>query len=936
MIQMLFSLRFQTQLRRTRPNLFKSIENFIEEAVRASGGIPGIERRYIRASFDEKTIGFWIDILTMLESIGKILESADSDLYGYALVLGKELEDVTLRYFHLLTSGEGGIWSDAWVRKALAAYGEFERPGQTSGIMGFVRLKTIHVFSAAENAWEKRTEQRFPYREKILRTLKQGMGGNTLLTGPRFIGKREGIRRYCAQFLGAVPPLTVTFGAGGGGLSCFADALTPPIRALLIPSTAEETMRELNVLGDLIARERFRSQYSEDMFYSASRFLHLLCEAYAAVLRQTRLTPVFVLVNIHEAEAGAVQAFSEWYHAAPAPGFLIYGTFCSDARYARVAAAPSPGGVRHIREPWKGIFPYVVQFPPDDNLTPPAPQLSVDFWEIAYVFFLFRRYFPSAQLPVLLGEAGINPHMAQRTVDFFLHRGIIDFRDDPLPRIMQFIPQAEEILGERKDKVRQAVRERVLAWMDEGKFNPCFNVLRALAELGGQGSDGLILESLMGDIINRTYSAIDDAINTGEFETLLGESCALPLRYIVAANKALLHGTEEDICGAFLAPPPDAGAFPLYKAVIYIGITAYHLSVHDHVSAHKTAKEAMMLSQSLELGKGLVQAYRLFSLVNVSVQSLDDAMEYCSFAIEHAERRGIQDELAIAAYYAAGTNFLSGNISEAERLARRSEAAAVVADRGGWADRARFLRGRLCFETGRYAEALEIFEALADQSPPSSNRGLTCAAWIFRTEVFLDRPAPRVPALMNYDARFFAVEAAYFAGSYREAVLLTDALFTALPESSFFFVEQPDWRSGFSQCELLTSSPRKFFMRLLLTYRALALCRVEGEDPAKSKARRFVLSEAQSEAHDCLRRVLREEGMSPADPNDAFYYYANYCVLQETDAVEVDMNTAVSLAFKRLQSRASRIDDIETKRSFLSRNYWNKALGEAAKHHKLI
>jgi hypothetical protein len=95
-------------------------------------------------------------------------------------------------------------------------------------------------------------------------------------------------------------------------------------------------------------------------------------------------------------------------------------------------------------------------------------------------------------------------------------------------------------------------------------------------------------------------------------------------------------------------------------------------------------------------------------------------------------------------------------------------------------------------------------------------------------------------------------------------------------------------------------------------------------------------SEAKIEAHDCLRRILREEGMPQTDPNDAFYYYAYYCVLQETGAVEVDMNTAISLAFKRLQSRASHIDDIETKRSFLSLNYWNNALGQAAKHHKLI
>jgi hypothetical protein len=89
-------------------------------------------------------------------------------------------------------------------------------------------------------------------------------------------------------------------------------------------------------------------------------------------------------------------------------------------------------------------------------------------------------------------------------------------------------------------------------------------------------------------------------------------------------------------------------------------------------------------------------------------------------------------------------------------------------------------------------------------------------------------------------------------------------------------------------------------------------------------------------ALDSMRRVIREEALPQTDPNDAFYYYSHYCVLQETGAVEVDMDTSISMAFKRLQSRASHIDDIETKRAYLSLNYWNNSLGQAAKLHRLI
>jgi tetratricopeptide (TPR) repeat protein len=937
MIRILFSLRFQAQLRRTRPVLYKSIEDSITEAIKASGGAPAFERRYIAASFDEKIIGFWIDILSMVETIGKTMEDAASELYGYIVVLGRNPEDETMQHLRLISSGEGGIWCDPQVRKALSSYGSFENPlaGEkiNPAVKGYARLTSTHIFPEGGEGGEIRTEKCFPYREKIQRILGQGENRNALLMGPRFIGKREGLRRYCASLLGEIPPLVVTFGSGGGGISCFSDAFTRPLRSFLALHTGKEVMKELDELETLISRDRFRKQHSGYLLSKVNRFLHLLGETYGAAVRQARQTPILILENIHEAETGAAQAFTGWYKAVSGDsGILVYGT-CSDVFRLDAAIRSPQGNPRLVPEPWARIFPRILQFPSDDFAPPPPPTLSADLYEIAYTFALFRRYFPASQFSVLFPEAGINPRMMARTADFFFREGLIDFREDPLPRIANFIPRAEEFLGGRKDYIRSIVLERILAWVDERRFTPCFNALKILLELGGRGSDSLILDSLMGDIINGTYRGIDEVTGAGMFETLVGENRAPLLRYIAATGKALLHGTEEDIRIAFLAVPPESEAFPLYKARILIGITGYYLSIQNGPSALKSVKEAMMLSQSLEKGKGLVQVYRLFSLVNVSQQRLGDALEYFNFAIEHAESVGAQDELALAAYYAAGTHFLFGNISKAERLALQSEASALASGRTEWADRARFLLGRLRFETGRYQDALDIFERLENQGPPSSNRALVCSAWIFRTDVFLNRPEPRIPRVMNYDARLFAVEAACLADNYQETLSRADALFTALPEGNFLFVEQPDWRSGFSQCELLTFSLRTFFSRLLSTYRALALCRVKQPDGAAKEQAKI---EAGAEARDCLRRILREEGMPQTDPNDAFYYYAYYCVLQETGAVEVDMNTAVSLAFKRLQSRASRIDDLETKRSFLSLNYWNKALGRAAKQHKLI
>jgi hypothetical protein len=112
---------------------------------------------------------------------------------------------------------------------------------------------------------------------------------------------------------------------------------------------------------------------------------------------------------------------------------------------------------------------------------------------------------------------------------------------------------------------------------------------------------------------------------------------------------------------------------------------------------------------------------------------------------------------------------------------------------------------------------------------------------------------------------------------------------------------------------------------MISTYRALAMCRI---DPPRSPQ--------QEQAIHVMQRIIQDERLSKTGPNDAFYFFAYYRILMESGAAEVDMNTAISMAFKRLQRRASRIDDTDTRRAFLSLHYWNGALMLAAKEHNLI
>ena len=97
------------------------------------------------------------------------------------------------------------------------------------------------------------------------------------------------------------------------------------------------------------------------------------------------------------------------------------------------------------------------------------------------------------------------------------------------------------------------------------------------------------------------------------------------------------------------------------------------------------------------------------------------------------------------------------------------------------------------------------------------------------------------------------------------------------------------------------------------------------------------LSESGSEqALADIQKILRDETLCEMDPWDAIYFYSKYIILKQADAGPVDMSTAVSMAFKRLQRRAGRIEDIETRREYLNGSRWNHELSLAAKDFKLI
>ncbi|MDR1419574.1 MAG: ATP-binding protein [Treponema sp.] len=919
-MQLLFFMRYKSQLSRTRPALVSRLEESIVRACGASGGNVKRERRLLSVSFDEQKIAARLDILTALEGILDILKKDGPGLYGYSLVLGPMTEEDGYEgQGRLLASEGGGIWFGKEAQKDMSPYVYFEKE-RPAPFPAYVRFKGIKTFDAASG-------KAFPFRETILRALRQSGGRNVLVQGPPFSGKRDGVLRFASGLFPGIseaerenvsPVLVFRFGTGGSGLCPFLDAWSPSLRSFLGEAVSLKECEELDGLAALLFRERLRDEIPAYMRVKGRRFLDLLLALYVGGMKHKGLTPVLVLENLHQAETAAAEIFMEACRAfSGGEAFPVYGT----------AAFTGDAGQEEALKPWERMFPRIVRLNAGSAAPLPFPDLSPDLLEAAYALELFCRCFPGFLLERLFEEGGKSPAAIARAYSLLRHFDVIDIAADPRPRIPDFAAQAESRLGQRAGAVRALVRERLLDWTGN-KIRPCFRLLEILAGLGDEGASGadpslresrdaLVLKSISADLTSGTDGGLRRALARGKrFEKIAGAERTETLAYIAETERALLYGTGADIRNAFAAPSPEP--YGPYKARILVNLTAYHLGMRDAASALETVKEAILLSQG-KPWMGLAGAYRLFSLVNLARQRMVETLDYAAFAVENAEKTGSIDEMGIALYYTAAAQFLYGNISRAERLAADTIKQAEKTGRPEWADRARFLLGKFHFETGRYQDALDMFEDLL-KGNPSPEKEQLLAAWVYRSKIYLQSPLIRKPGGGCPDADLFEIEASYLAGDYKKTAELCSRF--SAPAEQFVFTEQPDWRSGFAQCELLMLLPSEFWGRTVSVYHSLALCRLSRTGAG--------------EAVRTMQRMLRDEGLSDMDPNGAFYLYAFYRILEDSGAPQVDMNTAVSMAFKRLQRRASRIDDMEVQGGFLSLPCWNKALSRAARVYKLI
>jgi hypothetical protein len=895
-----FSFNYQAQLHITEPELYTYIVHTVAENLEKTGAKARLERRALRAELDDNKVGFALDLAILIENIQTFMKSKEDSLYGYTCVLlSQDNEPVYV---------PPGIWTDENVAAllkpsedtGLATFGEHFNARGENGQCRLCCMKAAGLGVLPVNNAVKAEGLDQAIDQFLSRSMPKG-SSNCLVIAPACPEIRRGLRRYAKELNPRSEPLKICFGAGGKGISCFADSLS---QLNLKAAEGKPEAAQLKKLAEIIAAERFRDEYSPYLLERTARFLELLLENYAQTLNSGR--GIVLLENLDEASKDTTGIFTQVYARLPCRGALRVMGYAGNEETAKS---------------WSKLFEAVVNLPANlimQSRMAVRPSLHPALIEMAYTFNLLRDSFPVELFAQLFTQTGRNVELVTKSLAWFLENHVIECPEDPEPDVKQ--------TPKRLELVNSFVKGRILAAAEAKKFHPCFRLLQVLAKLSGESaankdkevSDGLILDAITSDVNNNTCQAIEDSLASGTFASIVGRERAPCLRSLYAANRALVHGDEKAVHQVF-ATETGVGDCPAYESRMLLLQATYKLSVHDTAKALATVKQALMLAQ--HSGRDLAASYRLFSLANVCRERLSEANDYFNFALENADKTNDVAELALCAFYAASAQYLYGNISLAQRLALRAAEAASDGGRFSWANRARFFYGRLLFETGMVKEALEIFEGLSKITGAKAQAMIE--AWIFRCDVYLGAAHPRNPERLSTDCALFKLEAALMgeSKSFSENMML-EAEHT-VSSDDFLLIEQPDWRSGFSQVELLYIRPQVFYSRLYSVYQALSLANQGG-------------GSFNSKAHEMISSMLREDGAPRIDPHDSFYYYADYLVLSKTGASEVDKSTALSMAFNRLQTRATRIDDKVVKMNYLHTQRTNAALLEEAKNHKLL
>lgn len=557
--------------------------------------------------------------------------------------------------------------------------------------------------------------------------------------------------------------------------------------------------------------------------------------------------------------------------------------------------------------------------------------LSRDLQELFLALYLLQGFLPARRAVAALEKEGKPRAFLERALYHFADEALIVSADWPSCTTGQkgdvtAVLNAEDM--EWSHAVCTLVERRIIDEHRDGTLRSTASLLDLLFSLSASVSDELCLEALEFEFSRQTSSQFSSDTPTLILPQRLSKERSALLSYIYTGRSLLLgqvySGRVEESNRFFSKVPPAFHDEEVYISLCELNRASWHYLNGACVDAASRAKQALILMQRSSCTLGLPRLYCQLALIEIARERIREGMDYLSFAVESAERTVLPEELVRSLALAGVGEFLWGNLARAERLVRRSREIASSSWYDEWEDFASFFLGRILFETGRYRDAIDLFDIVIknNQDDTDSSRSKLCRAWRYRALVHsgsLKEELPEALALEG-DLGLFAVEAACLRRDYRAALDLAESLCELEKPVSYTGFDRPVWDSGFSWIDnrfLVSGGVR---LELLQVFANLARANL-GESAV---------------AVENIRKMIKDTRLSELDTSDAFSYWVYSHCLYLSGAESLDHGTVLSLAFKRFQRRSSRIDDLDIKRSFMGLHRWNAIMMQDAKKANLI
>lgn len=891
MIVMLFTIRFYSQFNRTQPELIQSIHKDMHDLVHCSGGKLTRRGRETIAEFSEDSFTFTIQFFTFIQQLVLFSDKLRKTLLGYSFIFQNTEEIGNERLFTSLTHIKQGfgIYFTEDVAENLGFLFSLEPVSKTS----VYQLKAVKEVPALQLPSTQDVIDRFAKELDSSETRLKILIGNDrellFLLSSMYVKKQYGDAHG----------FTISFNSLSPSLNGFIELFLQTMQ------DKEASHTDWTEKLSLLKAERLHDMYN-------GKLRCLLQEILAEWLKVYERIPVVLHISCADAVLDSLQPI--------AGQFLI--EFLSSPLHRVHLIALDKQSVNWIDEIERHFV--IVQSSNKSWYRLPVENTDVmnmrTILPAAYLFHKLSCIYSKSELPLQLERAGFSTFSIQWLYDAFNRIGLFPTNGPDYllnPNAEKFI--FDTLPSDYRQATHVLVQNRLLESMSKQELYPSLGFLSRFNEVDGIASPDLILDCLVHDVNDDYFAELDQAVQSEKLKQLVGIDLFQSVHYFIMTHHSISMGSNNEMLEVKELKIPVSIENPRINAFCHINAAIIRLVLGDLGEASDYIKHALVLLQDYKNKNGLEKVYRIFGLIELAQHRLGDGIEYLTFALDTAQQLKNVQEKAMASYYLGVAYFLQGNLPRAISFTKIAIGLFNQLEYQGWEQKSVFLLGRIYFSLGSYDKAIALFESIQE------TQGVL---WSLKTKLYASIGNRLVidGLVKSYKAvgvseKTLEIELEYFLGNYETCVRLCESVLNTESETLMRITEQIDWTDGYAQIESLLFPKRDFLLRSHSCFKALSLSRLNPKDHA-------ILSN--------LEAILDEIKPGLYDPYDVFYYNCYYLVVQQLDSTEIDRSTALSGAFKRLQKRASRIEDAELQRQYLTANYWNGLLCGAAKLHYLI